>query len=75
MAEAVGGDLLDEEQTAKDFFSGLVSVRTLQKWRQLKKGPPFCKIGHHIFYRRADLVAYVERSLVETETVPALERK
>jgi hypothetical protein len=52
---------------AEEFFSGLVSVRTVQAWRRLKKGPKFVKIGHHVFYRRVDLVAYVEQSVVATE--------
>jgi hypothetical protein len=70
-----GGDLLSEKQVAEEFFNGLVSVRTIQTWRRLRKGPPFVKVGHSVFYRRADLVAYIERSVVATEIAPALAPK
>ena len=70
-----GDDLLSEKQVAEEFFSGLLSVRTIQKWRRRKVGPPWAKVGGSIFYRRADLLAYIERSIVATEIPPVLPAK
>ena len=75
MADTKNDDLLSETQVAEEFFRGLVSVRTIQTWRRLQKGPPYVKIGHRVLYRRVDLVAYVERSVVATEIAPTLAPK
>jgi hypothetical protein len=72
MADTKNDDLLSETQVAEEFFRGLVSVRTIQTWRRLQKGPPYVKIGHRVFYRRCDLIAYVERSVVTTEIPPVI---
>lgn len=42
-----------------------LSKITLERWRWKRTGPPFCKLGFLIRYDRADLDAFVERSLIE----------
>jgi excisionase family DNA binding protein len=36
-----------------------VRPRTLQRWRQLGRGPRFTRAGRRILYRMADLQAYL----------------
>jgi predicted DNA-binding transcriptional regulator AlpA len=36
---------------------------TLERWRTEGVGPPFCKIGHRVAYRRKDLEAWVEANV------------
>ncbi|QNH11204.1 helix-turn-helix domain-containing protein [Xanthomonas sp. SI] len=43
-----------------------ISVSTLDKMRMEGRGPRYLKIGGRVFYRRADLDAYIEGSVVET---------
>ncbi|WP_369913880.1 helix-turn-helix transcriptional regulator [Xanthomonas sp. NCPPB 3005] len=43
-----------------------VSVSTLDKMRHEGRGPRYLKIGGRIFYRVADLDAYIDASVVET---------
>jgi hypothetical protein len=38
-----------------------LSVKTLRKWRSLKKGPPFYKISGHASYKLEDIEEF-ERS-------------
>jgi predicted site-specific integrase-resolvase len=47
-----------------------VSFKTLQNWRSQGRGPIYYKIGRCARYRRKDLVAFCEQSLV----VPMSER-
>jgi hypothetical protein len=35
-----------------------LSVRTLERWRSLRQGPPFLKLGGHVTYRIEDIEAY-----------------
>ncbi len=35
-----------------------VSRRTLQRWRQEGKGPPYVKLGRRVAYRLADIEAW-----------------
>ncbi len=35
-----------------------ISPRTLERWRWVKQGPAFLKIGTHVVYRIEDVVAY-----------------
>jgi hypothetical protein len=37
-----------------------VSTFTLEKWRSLKKGPPYLKVGHFVRYTKQDLDNWVE---------------
>ena len=53
------GDLIDETHAAAILG---VSRKTLLNWRTLRKGPRYRKIGARLVrYRRADLVAFIER--------------
>jgi hypothetical protein len=49
--------LLDEDAAAA--YLGKLSVRTLQRWRAERKGPPFVKIGRSIRYRKSGLDAFL----------------
>jgi len=51
--------LLDEHAVAK--FYG-VSVATVRRWRWLRTGPRFHKIGASVRYQVADLEAYLRRT-------------
>jgi predicted site-specific integrase-resolvase len=44
-------DLLREDQLAKRWS---LSPRTLQRWRQQGKGPPYLKMVGRVFYRPLD---------------------
>ena len=46
-------------------FLGL-STSTLEKMRSEGRGPRYVKLGGRVFYRRADLDAYVQSAVVET---------
>ena len=35
-----------------------VSPRTLERWRWLKRGPAYLKLGGHVVYRIEDIEAY-----------------
>jgi hypothetical protein len=48
---------LNENQAAE--FLG-VSTRTLQAWRVRGGGPPYCKIGRAVRYRRRALMQFQE---------------
>lgn len=48
-------DLVTETELAAHWHK---SLRTLQRWRHLRVGPAYHKIGGSIFYRRSDIAAY-----------------
>jgi excisionase family DNA binding protein len=48
--------LLTEDEAA-DYLR--VRPRTLQRWRQLGRGPTFTRAGRRILYRMADLEQYL----------------
>ena len=35
-----------------------ISARTLERWRWLKQGPAYLKLGGHVVYRIGDVEAY-----------------
>jgi Helix-turn-helix domain len=35
-----------------------ISPRTLERWRWLKQGPPYLKIGGRVIYRLSDIEAF-----------------
>lgn len=43
-----------------------ISTSTLDKMRIEGRGPRYLKLGGRCFYRRSDLDAYIESSIVET---------
>lgn len=44
-----------------------VDERTLALWRSQHKGPDFCRLGRAVFYRRADVLAWVELNVTATD--------
>ena len=63
--------LLDDHYTPEALAVYLdISVRTLWRWHQLRKGPPRIKIGRRPFYKRASVAAWIDRQ----EADPAAER-
>jgi excisionase family DNA binding protein len=40
---------------------GGIPVNTLYAWRYKHEGPPACRIGKHLRYRRDDLREWIER--------------
>jgi hypothetical protein len=45
-----------------------LSPRTLERWRWLKTGPAYTKLGSKVVYAIADVEAYERRRRAETET-------
>ena len=43
-----------------------VSVQTVYGWNKTRTGPRFMKIGRHVRYRLADVVAWEKARTVET---------
>jgi hypothetical protein len=59
MAEAgILDDYFSEEQTATQLK--LKCTRTLKKWRELRKGPAWVRIGKAVFYRREAITAWLK---------------
>jgi hypothetical protein len=53
---------LSKEDYCKAFG---ISIRTEANQRALRKGPPFYKIGNRIYYKQAEVVAWIEQTRVE----------
>jgi excisionase family DNA binding protein len=43
-----------------------VSERTLERWRLTGNGPPFCKLGRRVLYRRGDLDEWVAAHILHS---------
>ena len=54
----LSADLVSEGDFAAEFR---VSLRTLSRWRSERTGPPYVKIGIHVFYRRSSFEAFLAR--------------
>lgn len=39
-------------------------VKTLQQWRWRSEGPPYCKVGRSVRYRKADVDLWLEQNCV-----------
>jgi len=63
---------LDTQQAAKTL--GL-SGSLLNRMRAEGRGPRFVRLGGRVFYRQADLDAYIEAGVVETTDSRRAERK
>lgn len=48
-----------------------ISPRTLERWRWLKQGPKFLRIGGRVLYRRTDIEAYEAAHLREVPSAKA----
>jgi hypothetical protein len=59
------GIFLTQSELAKRFR---VSPRTLERWRWLKSGPQYHKLGGKIVYAVADVEAYELRRRAETHS-------
>jgi hypothetical protein len=61
-----GFDLL-----SPDDLAALLDVdeRTLAVWRCAKRGPDFVKLGRAIFYRKADVIGWINLNTVATDRV------
>jgi predicted DNA-binding transcriptional regulator AlpA len=44
-----------------------IDERTLAVWRSAHRGPDFVRLGRAIFYRRADVLAWVELNVTATD--------
>jgi predicted DNA-binding transcriptional regulator AlpA len=51
--------LLTEEEAARILSC---STALLRKWRLIKDGPAYCKVGRLVRYPEADLRAFIERN-------------
>lgn len=56
---------LDESSLAQRWG---ISRRTLQRWRQIKTGPAYLRLGGRIVYAIADVVAFETVSRMETSS-------
>jgi predicted DNA-binding transcriptional regulator AlpA len=50
-----------------------VSEETLAVWRSRKVGPDFVKLGKSVFYREADIKAWIDLNVVNTRRVGGLD--
>lgn len=62
---AYDDSLLNEREVAFDYFHNKIPLRTFQYLRAQGRGPLYVKLGRHVFYRPADLEAWVEAAVVE----------
>jgi hypothetical protein len=46
-----------------------VDERTLAGWRAEKRGPDYARLGRAIFYRRPDVLAWIELNVMQTDRV------
>lgn len=51
---------LNQEQLARRWT---LSPRTLERWRWLRRGPPYLRIGGRVAYRVADIESYEASTL------------
>ncbi len=55
---------LTEKQVQHEY--PIFRVKTLQAWRQMRRGPRFVKLGRRVFYPRAEIERFLSLNLVET---------
>lgn len=63
MTEQLPKQLLNERELATACG---ISVLTLRKWRSLRRGPRFLKIGSLVRYRPEDVDAWINRQAAVT---------
>jgi len=69
MLPAPSQRLLNEHEVA---HTCAISVATLRKWRTLRRGPRFLKIGSLVRYRLEDVTAWIDhQAAVPCEQVEA----
>lgn len=42
------------------------SVRCVRDWRQVGRGPKFCKLGRRVAYRESDVLTWIESRVVSS---------
>lgn len=61
------GEAVADRMKAQDAAAYLgLAKNTLEKMRSEGRGPRYVRLGNRVFYRRADLDAYVAACTVET---------
>jgi predicted DNA-binding transcriptional regulator AlpA len=60
MKQELAKQLLKEQEVANTCG---ISVLTLRKWRSLRRGPRFLKIGSLVRYRPEDVAAWIDRQV------------
>jgi hypothetical protein len=58
--------LLNEQQ-ASELLN--CSVAALRRWRLIGAGPAYCRLGRLVRYRHADLEAFLDAQLLQTQPV------
>ena len=59
-ASITGASLFDNYQTPEALSGELrISPRTLDRWHRLGEGPPRCKVGRKVLYRRSSVAAWL----------------
>ena len=43
------------------------SIHGIAQWRRRGVGPPYFKVGHRIYYKKTDIVEWLQRRRVETQ--------
>ena len=61
----MGDKNLSPEELAERYD---VSLNTVYYWNKIGGGPPFMKIGRHVRYRIADVIAWENGRLVDSRT-------
>jgi predicted DNA-binding transcriptional regulator AlpA len=61
MKQNLAKQLLNEHEVASTCG---ISALTLRKWRSLRRGPRFLKIGSLVRYRPQDVAAWIDRQAV-----------
>jgi predicted DNA-binding transcriptional regulator AlpA len=56
-------ELLTERETAPLLR---LTVKTLQSWRALKKGPRFVRVGRRVLYPRAEIEHFITTNTIQT---------
>jgi len=51
------GDYFTRQELADELG---IHVRSLERWAWLRKGPPQVRIGRRVFYRRSDVLRWLE---------------
>lgn len=66
MSDSFFGNLAEEMPsfiTRKDiskYLGSYISARYLANLDSMKKGPPRCRIGHKVVYKKEDLISWLE---------------
>lgn len=62
----MGDRMLNDKELAEQLNG--VDVTTLERWRRLKEGPAYIKVGRQVRYRQSDVDRWLEERTVRTES-------